>query len=1177
MNTSQLEKFAQLTRLRLLDIVKGKIEYVTSTDSTELRDYQEAIQKLKKDINKFGVQTIIDRVAYTWFNRLMALRFLDANEYQPLGLKVISPKQGYSLPEILDEAKQGNIAEELNVDTTKINDLLDGRIDSTNPQNEVFKILLIAQCNYLNELFPFLFEKINDYTELLLPDDLTSELSITNDFVKGMSDDDCQHVEILGWLYQFYISELNEKLIKSSKAYKKEELAPASQLFTPKWIVQYMVDNTLGQVWAELKPDAVGLNQLEYYIKPEENNKINRTTKSIEEIKFFEPCCGSGHILSYAFDVFYLMYEDAGTNPADIPGLIIKNNLFGIDIDSRASQIASFVLLMKARQKYRRFFKTMVKENITPNIYHYEDIEGDEKLSNATALGSLIKISQAEADAITVEEGTIFADDQQKVKNLYNLLATKYDVVVTNPPYINSKRMEPQLKKYVENTFPASKSDLFAAFIEQCLFLSNKEGLTGYMTPFVWMFNESYEKLRKQIIDNNLIHSLVQLEYSGFDGATVPVCTFTLRHQYIENAKGSYIRLEDFKGSQNQGPKTLEAINNSDCGWFYLTDQFVYNKILGSNIAYWADDYILNYFENTLLKDSLKTSQGMKTLNNDRFIRNWTEIDFDNSSLICYDNDKKWYPINHGGDFCKWYGNNDEVINWEDDGYEVKKLAKSKYNSVTRTVTGMSYYFKEGITWTAISSGNFSARKFPKGFLFSNAGMCAFGEYDKLIYNLGLLNSIIGFEYLKILSPTLNFGPNQVKRIPVICNNVNIVIKLVEECIYISQIYVDNIEYSYNFKSNILLTDSNLNLQSAIEKYEVTWKNNFIKLHKNEEELNRIFLEIYNLSDRFSYKIPLGMITLLKYELLPRKQKGSKKKSSEFEEEDTKWTPVWENLENQFRANGYEGLELPFNHEEIIKQFISYAVGCMFGRYSLDQEGLILANQGDTLQQYIERVGKQEAELQFVPDQDNVIPVLEGEWFADDIVGRFREFLVAVWGKETLQSNIAYIEEALGKDLRKYFVKDFYNDHVKRYSNRPIYWMFSSPKGAFNALVYMHRYNQDTLNTIVTDYLDQYIEKLKVKKEHLKHLENTGTQKEQTAAKKEIINVDKMLKELEDYHREIIYPMALERININLDDGVLVNYNKFGKAIKAHKDLNSADKKKKVRGYDWINVEEIRD
>lgn len=1166
MNTSQLEKFAQLTRLRLLDIVKGKIEYVTSTDSTELRDYQEAIQKLKKDINKFGVQTIIDRVAYTWFNRLMALRFLDANEYQPLGLKVISPKQGYSLPEILDEAKQGNIAEELNVDTVKINDLLDGRIDSTNPQNEVFKILLIAQCNYLNELFPFLFEKINDYTELLLPDDLTSELSITNDFVKGMSDDDCQHVEILGWLYQFYISELNEKLIKSSKAYKKEELAPASQLFTPKWIVQYMVDNTLGQVWAELKPDAVGLNQLEYYIKPEENNKINRTTKSIEEIKFFEPCCGSGHILSYAFDVFYLMYEDAGTNPADIPGLIIKNNLFGIDIDSRASQIASFVLLMKARQKYRRFFKTMVKENITPNIYHYEDIEGDEKLSNATALGSLIKISQAEADAITVEEGTIFADDQQKVKNLYNLLATKYDVVVTNPPYINSSRMEAQLKRYVENTFPASKSDLFAAFIEQCLFLTNKEGLTGYMTPFVWMFISSYEDLRKKIIDNHLIHSLVQLEYSGFDGATVPICTFTLRNLYIENAKGSYIRLEEFKGSQNQGPKTLEAIRNPECGWFYQTNQSEFNKIPVTKLGYWLTKSIIENFKCDPLKESYDFKFGLSSANNDRFIRRWNEI---SSNKFAINGGSYWYPINNGGEFRKWYGNREDVLNWYNDGATIKQNKG--------TIRNKQFYFKPGLTWTSISSGRLSVRLFEDNkSLFTSAGFCAFPKNGSIKKLLAFLNSTVAFNYIKIFSPTLNFNVGDIEILPL--NKIDeIDSKIIDECVDISKIDWDSRELSWDFSSNLLVNFNLASLKESLIRYETHWNNLYFSLHKSEENLNNQIINIYNLENQINNEIPLADITILKTELLPRKQKGSKKKSSEFEEADTKWTPVWENLENQFRANGYEGLELPFNHEEIIKQFISYAVGCMFGRYSLDQEGLILANQGDTLQQYIERVGKQEAELQFVPDQDNVIPVLEGEWFADDIVGRFREFLVAVWGKETLQSNIAYIEEALGKDLRKYFVKDFYNDHVKRYSNRPIYWMFSSPKGAFNALIYMHRYNQDTLNTIVTDYLDQYIEKLKVKKEHLKHLENTGTQKEQTAAKKEIINVDKMLKELEDYHREIIYPMALERININLDDGVLVNYNKFGKAIKAHKDLNSADKKKKVRGYDWINVEEIRD
>lgn len=1171
MNTSQLEKFAQLTRLRLLDIVKGKIEYVTSTDSTELRDYQEAIQKLKKDINKFGVQTIIDRVAYTWFNRLMALRFLDANEYQPLGLKVISPKQGYSLPEILDEAKQGNIVEELNVDTAKINDLLDGHIDSTNPQNEVFKILLIAQCNYLNELFPFLFEKINDYTELLLPDDLTSELSITNDFVKGMSDDDCQHVEILGWLYQFYISELNAKLISSSKAYKKEELAPASQLFTPKWIVQYMVDNTLGQVWAELKPNAIGLSQLEYYIKPEENNKINRTTKSIEEIKFFEPCCGSGHILSYAFDVFYLMYEDAGTNPADIPGLIIKNNLFGIDIDSRASQIASFVLLMKARQKYRRFFKTMVKENITPNIYHYEDIEGDEKLSNATALGSLIKISQAEADAITVEEGTIFADDQQKVKNLYNLLATKYDVVVTNPPYINSKRMEPQLKRYVENTFPTSKSDLFAAFIEQCLFLTNKEGLTGYMTPFVWMFISSYEDLRKKIIDNHLIHSLVQLEYSGFDGATVPICTFTLRNQYIENAKGSYIRLEDFKGSQNQGPKTLEAINNPACGWFYIKNQKEFSVITGNPISYFFNNTLCKIFSDNLEISSLTSiKKGISTGENERFIRFFYEVSFNNFSLYEINFDKKWFPLNKGGDFRKYYGNINSVINWKNDGKELNDL---KPKSVIRS---RNNFFRKNISFNKISSSNFSLRLFEEGFISLDSSSY-FIDYKPQyeLYFLGLLNSKIFNLLLGKLVPTLNFEIGDISKFPIIFNTIDE--ELIIDNINLSKKEWNLRETTWGFNTNPILDISAISISEAIENFKYNWKKNYCSLHKNEELLNKFFIEIYGLENEINQNVHIGDITILKDELLPRKQKGSKKKSSEFEEEDTKWTPVWENLENQFRANGYEGLELPFNHEEIIKQFISYAVGCMFGRYSLDKEGLILANQGDTLQQYIERVGKQEAELQFVPDQDNVIPVLEGEWFADDIVGRFREFLVAVWGKETLQSNIAYIEEALGKDLRKYFVKDFYNDHVKRYSNRPIYWMFSSPKGAFNALIYMHRYNQDTLNTIVTDYLDQYIEKLKVKKEHLKHLENTGTQKEQTAAKKEIINVDKMLKELEDYHREIIYPMALERININLDDGVLVNYNKFGKAIKAHKDLNSADKKKKVRGYDWINVEEIRD
>ncbi|MDM1067191.1 BREX-1 system adenine-specific DNA-methyltransferase PglX, partial [Myroides odoratimimus] len=723
----------------------------------------------------------------------------------------------------------------------------------------------------------------------------------------------------------------------------------------------------------------------------------------------------------------------------------------------------------------------------------------------------------------------------------------------------------------VEKSFPTSKSDLFAAFIEQCLFLTNKEGLTGYMTPFVWMFISSYEDLRKKIIDNHLIHSLVQLEYSGFDGATVPICTFTLRTQYIENAKGSYIRLEEFKGSQNQGPKTLEAINNPACGWLYIKDQNDFINIPQMSLGFSLSNKAIDIFnDNVKLGDISNVKVGLQTSDNDYFRRNWQEINLNEFN-------SKWHKFISGGGFRKWYGLGNYVVKWENDGFEIKNF-KDENGRLKSRPQNLNYYDKFGITWGKITSAEVSFRIKQEDEIFSDAAMCIFfSDKNKIFQILGLLNSSIFRNILKPITPTLNLQVGDLSKFPVILEHNDKLLDIIYECVRLSKEDWDKGELSWDFKYNSVIHLGSVDLKNSIKYFEKKWKFNYIKLHQNEEKLNCQFIKIYGLENEIDQNLHIGDITILKDELLPRKQKGSKKKSSDFEEEDTKWTPVWENLENQFRANGYEGLELPFNHEEIIKQFISYAVGCMFGRYSLDQEGLILANQGDTLQQYIERVGKQEAELQFVPDQDNVIPVLEGEWFADDIVGRFREFLVAVWGKETLQSNIAYIEEALGKDLRKYFVKDFYNDHVKRYSNRPIYWMFSSPKGAFNALIYMHRYNQDTLNTIVTDYLDQYIEKLKVKKEHLKHLENTGTQKEQTAAKKEIINVDKMLKELEDYHREIIYPMALERININLDDGVLVNYNKFGKAIKAHKDLNSADKKKKVRGYDWINVEEIRD
>jgi hypothetical protein len=665
MNTTQLKRFAQEARRKLLEQVAAKLDFVKSSDTSRLRGKTDTLNKLKREISKYGEEAVIDKVAYTWFNRLVALRFMDANEYQPIGMSVVSPRTAEHVsPEILNEAHRGNISPELKVDRSEVMDILNGTQPTNNPDNEVYRILLVAACNHLSELFPFLFERIDDYTELLLPDDLTSPFSIVTDVYKGMSDEDCKEVEIIGWLYQFYISEWNEELIQSKKVYKKDEIAPASQLFTPKWIVQYMVDNTLGQLWSEIDPSTKILKGLQFYIKPAYKDQLPEREKvSIEKIKFFDPCAGSGHILSYAFDVFYSIYEEQGYNASEIPGLIIKNNLYGAEIDERAAQLASFVILMKGREKYRRFFNQIKKQNIQPNIVAYQNFEEDDKFNNATVLGSLINIEPSKKITANIEEGTLFAEKQKALKSQYQILGERYDIVVTNPPYINSSRMEKSLKEYVNENYPDTKSDLFATFILRCLELCKSDGLTGYMTPFVWMFISSYEKLRKGIINNHFINNLIQLEYSGFDGATVPICTFTLRNSPIDNAKGGYIRLSDFKGSENQASKTLEAINNPDCGWFYTANQKNFEKIPGSPIGYWLSEKIAISFDNKyrLFDFSELTGSHNKTADNTRFLRYLWEIE---------KSEKKWVQYAKGGKYRKWFGNNEIVVDWSTEATE---------------------------------------------------------------------------------------------------------------------------------------------------------------------------------------------------------------------------------------------------------------------------------------------------------------------------------------------------------------------------------------------------------------------------------------------------------------------------------------------------------------------------
>jgi len=666
--------------------------------------------------------------------------------------------------------------------------------------------------------------------------------------------------------------------------------------------------------------------------------------------------------------------------------------------------------------------------------------------------------------------------------------------------------------------------------------------------------------LRKRIIDKHFINNLVQLEYSGFDGATVPICTFTLRKNAFKDARGSYIRLSDFKGSENQAPKTLEAIQNPQCGWFYTANQKDFEKIPGSPIGYWLSEKATNIFKRKT--DIRPVSAGLnKTANNDRFLRFVWEVTKESIGL-----NQKWINSVKGGQYRKWYGNLDYINNWSNKALTL--IRKSSSGSLA----DLNFLGKKGFSWSSITSSKPSFRYLPKNYTFNNGGLTLYILDDNdLLYSIGFYNSVVFIYFNKILNPTLNVLNSDILNVPVIKEDNESIVILTSNCITISQHDWDSREISWDFQQNDLIrckincgqncadidlltkedrdeilgmtkipTNSNL-LEDCYEAYKSKWRKKFFQLHRNEEELNRQFIEIYGLQDELTPDVPLEEITILQEE------------------------------------TSIKDGELVFHADEVFAQFVSYAVGCMFGRYSLDKEGLILANQGETLQDYLEKVGRGEEELTFVPDRDNIIPVLDDEWFRDDIVERFHTFLKASFGEQNFRKNLDFVEECLGKDIRKYFTRDFYKDHIRRYKKRPIYWMFSSPKGYFSVLVYLHRYTPDTINRILNSYLKEYIEKLKMYRTQQEHIELEGSVTEQNKARKEIDRINVMLEDCMQYETEILYPLATERIALNLDDGVLVNYNKLGSALALVDGLNDKKTKEKVRGFDWIDTSQIRD
>ncbi len=1150
METAKLKKFAQFARRSLIDQVSSKLKLVLAEDSAARRESGEAVKRLEEQIAAHGKSQVIEKVAYIWFNRFCALRFMDVNRYTRI--RVVSPAEGQFQPEILAEAKMGHIDEEMVSDKTRqqVFALLDGKTPSRDPQGEAYRLLVVGACNYWHRAMPFLFQRIDDYTELLMPDDMLSGNSILAYTREAMTPEVCGDVEVIGWLYQFYISEKKDEVfdgLKKNKKISPENIPAATQLFTPHWIVRYLVENSLGRLWLLNRPNSRLVERMEYYIKPEQPVtdflRINRP----EEIKICDPACGSGHMLTYAFDLLYAIYEEEGYEPAEIPEKILTHNIFGIEIDERAGELAAFALTMKARAKQRRFFRKQVQPNICVlenvqlgdgELKEYMDFVGRDlftaplqttlrQFEEADNFGSLIRPGVTDVAGMlkilrakNVSGQLFLSMTHQKVLQALrqaDYLSPKYHVVIANPPYMGGKGMNGRLAKWLKDNYPDVKSDLFSAFIVRNTELALPKGQLGFMSPFVWMFISSYEKLRSFLINQKTFTSLVQLEYSGFESATVPICTFTVENAHRPDFKGGYVRLSDFRGSENQGPKTLEAIKNPDCGWFYRASASDFKKIPGSPIAYWVSDKEIGaYSSNQLLGNVCYPRKGLDTGENEKFLRLWHEVSLKSSCFDNTDRSRRWFPYNKGGDFRRWYGNREYVINWENNGLEIKK--RLSRNSKKPTIRNSDFYFKEGFTWTTISSGGFSARYCPPGALFDNGGCTIFADSSLMTIG-GFVNTKIMSRHLEFLSPTLNFQPGDISRapFPIECLSLNTPII---SCVKIARRNWDSYETSWDFTGLPLLHPDyrELTLKDTYQKLRSHWRGMTLEMQRLEEENNRVFIEVYGLQDELTPEVPLSEITLT---CNPHYRYGSNKSEDEL-----------------------EVLLLA----DTMKEFISYAVGCMFGRYALDKPGLILANQSETIEDYLQKI----PDPTFPADDDNVIPMLDRDWFPDDITERFFKFLRVTFGEEHFEENLKFIEQAIGKSIRKYFLKDFYNDHVKRYKKRPIYWLFSSPKGSFNALIYMHRYRPDTVSVVLNDYLREFRAKLSSEKNRLEALSisASATQGEKTKALKEVEKINKMITELEEYEREVLYPLATEQVEIDLDDGVKVNYNKFGNALK---------------------------
>ncbi|QDY42816.1 BREX-1 system adenine-specific DNA-methyltransferase PglX [Candidatus Pantoea soli] len=1196
MNTNNIKKYAPKARNQFRDAVIDKLttlgitidkkghlqvvdaEIIGETVRYGQFDYHKSSlprrEKLAKCAREQGFDVLVERSAYTWFNRLCAIRYMERHGYLDHGFHVLSHPDNPTGFEVLDHVPE--VAESLGLDKAR---LVEMKL-SGNQDEDLYRELLLGQCHALHRAMPFLFEAVDDEAELLLPDNLTRTDSILRNLVDDIPPEDWDQVEVIGWLYQFYISEKKDAVI--GKVVKSEDIPAATQLFTPNWIVQYLVQNSVGRQWLQTYPDSPLKSKMAYYIEPAEQTPevlaqlatITPSSIEPESIKVIDPACGSGHILIEAYNVLKNIYEERGYRGRDIPQLILENNIFGLDIDDRAAQLSGFALMMMARQDDRRIFSREVRLNIlslqeslhldiaklwqqlnfhqqsqtgtigdmfadNTELAHTDSPEYQllmrtlKLFVHAKTLGSLIQVPhEEEAELKTFldalyrleQEGDIQQRAAAKAFIPYIqqawILAQRYDAVVANPPYMGSKGMNSELKDFARNNFPNSKSDLFAMFIERGFLWLKKAGFNSMVTMHSWMFLSSFENMRANILDNYTIETMVHMS-NGVMKIAFGTNATVFRKNYIPAYNGSFSYIENDDINEKGFPKSFPIKNDR----LKSSNTIELKKIPGNPIAYWIKDSFKNMFLNGKPFGKIaQAKKGLSTGNNDLFLRNWYEVSYSKINTEKKKNissQKKWYPLTKGGEFRRWFGNKINIINWENNGADLK-------NYPGAVIRNPNHYFQPGLTWNDISSGKFSMRYHDEYGIFEGKGPMAFSK-DNLIL-LAYMNSKVAQSFLSFLCPTMNFNIGDISRIPFISLQKSKEEEIKNNTKEILDIYKkdwDSHELSWDYKGHIVCHKTQC---PSMKNEYLAWRDQADKIMKKciylEEENNYLFVEQYSLQEEIGVSIDKSDITLLS-------------------------NPYYRYGENLNDAELNSRL-VSDNTVEII----SYSIGCMMGRYSLDREGLIYAHEGN--QGFADLVAEG-AYKTFPADDDGILPLMDDAWFDDDVTSRVKEFVLTVWGEEHLQENLEFIAESLclyaispkkGESaldtIRRYLSTQFWKDHLKMYKKRPIYWLFSSGKEkAFECLVYLHRYNDATLARMRTEYVVPLLARYQANIDRLNEQIDTSSGGEATRLKRERDSLNKKFNELRSFDDRLRH-YADMRITLDLDDGVKVNYGKFG-------------------------------